>query len=316
MKKRICFILLLFLFLAVLSSQVVAASAASDINVSIDGENILFVAQAPAIVDGRTLVPVRTVFEALGFDVWFAEKAQTVILTGKNDRIVISLGKNRFNTNGIVHTLDVPAQIINGHTMLPIRAVLESVGYYVGWEPHTSTVTIISPPPDETEPIPEPDPPLIPSPPVRQMTIPNRRLTDTEVADWINAYNVLGAASDFEREVIRLTNLERAAFGVSPLEEGTSLMMAARFKSQSMYDLDYFSHTSPVYGHFTTIAREVFAVPMRAMGENLASGHRTPEEVVQGWMDSPGHRTNLLKPEFTCIGVGFYNFRWTQKLTS
>ena len=103
------------------------------INVTIDGRIVNFTDQGPTIVDDRTLVPVRGVFEELGFEVDWEHDTQTVRLTGNGHEIVLTIASANFITNGESHTLDVPAQIIGGRTMLPIRAILESVGYSVGW---------------------------------------------------------------------------------------------------------------------------------------------------------------------------------------
>jgi len=97
-------------------------------------------------VDGRTLVPVRGVFEELGFEVDWYQPTQTATLTSSNYTVIISIGSPNFTTNGGSLPLDVPAQIIGGRTMLPIRAVVESVGYYVDWDGATSTVIISSTP--------------------------------------------------------------------------------------------------------------------------------------------------------------------------
>ena len=277
---------------------------ASGINVTVDGERIVFPSQSPVIVDERTLVPVRAVFEFIGFGVAWDEHTRTVTLARDNDIVNISIGSNVFITNNRPYALDVPAQIIGGSTMLPIRAVLESVGYYVGWEASTNTVLI-----SNKSPAPS-------TPQLEQISIPNRRLTPDEITAWINNYNTLGAANDFEREVIRLVNIERANAGLLPLSEYPTLMMAARFKAQGMFELDYFSHVNPVYGRFDSIAREVFGMPARAMGENIARGQRTPESVVQGWLNSDGHRDNILNSAYTRIGVGFYNNNWVQKFSS
>lgn len=112
------------------------------INVSINGQQLSFAGQNPAIVDGRTLVPVRGVFEALGFDVNWNASLQQATLTRGGDVVIITVGSDAFTTNCVYHTLDVSAQIIGGSTMLPIRAVLESVGYYVEWDATTNTVLI------------------------------------------------------------------------------------------------------------------------------------------------------------------------------
>jgi uncharacterized protein YkwD len=273
------------------------ASAQDVINVTINGRPVVFGDQPPAIVDGRTMVPVRGVFEALGFAAEWNASEQVVTLRRGGDVIVIIINAPEFAANGETYDLEVPAQIINGRTMLPIRDVLESVGYNVGWNAATNTVVITTGPPVHGTPGP-------------LLTIPNRRLTDAELEEWRGAYS---AALNFENEVIRLINTERAAQGLQPLTAYTPLMMAARFKSQSMYDLNYFEHESPIYGSFYNIAIELFGVTPRALGENIAEGHRTPDEVVGEWMASPGHRENILNPEFGRIGVGFHNYRWTQK---
>ena len=145
---------------AVLMLTIFAATAlhANEINVTIDGVAVDFEGQPPVIVDGRTLVPVRGVFEALGFNVDWHQPTQTATLTSADYAIIISIGSGSFTTNGASHILDVPAQIIGGRTMLPIRAVLESVGYNVDWEAATATVLISTESPSSfAAPIPRED---------------------------------------------------------------------------------------------------------------------------------------------------------------
>jgi len=151
------------------------------------------------------------------------------------------------------------------------------------------------------------NPPDIPQ---SQIQIPNRRMSQQELNNWIAEYNAMGGVNIFEHEVLRLTNIERANAGLSPLRLDTDLMMAARFKSQSMGQLNYFAHTHPVFGAFYNMPREMFGIDIRS--ENLAIWHRTPAGVVNGWMSSPDHRAAILNPAFTELGVGFYRDRWTQ----
>lgn len=115
---------------------------ANEINVIIDGQQVNFDGQRPTVIDGRTLVPVRGVFETLGFDVEWNPYTQAATLTNSDYVVVVTIGNAVFTTNGVGYILDVPAQIIGGSTMLPIRAVLESVGYYVDWNADTHTVII------------------------------------------------------------------------------------------------------------------------------------------------------------------------------
>ena len=119
-----------------------------------------------------------------------------------------------------------------------------------------------------------------------------------------------------ELEVVRLVNIERQRAGVAPLAVSPTLMMAARFKAQSMTDMAYFAHENPVYGSFVNISRELFAYPVVSMGENIARWQQTPHAVVTSLMASPGHRANILRPSFTEIGVGFFSLRWAQKFSN
>jgi len=140
MKKRIIsFVMVILLVFALIPA--VIAYADNTISVTVDGQQVEFPDQAPVIFRGRTLVPVRGVFEALGFAVSWDDAAQQVTMTGGHT-VVLTIGSNTFTTDGVPHTLDVPAQMINDRTMLPIRAIVEAVGYIVDWDETTRTVII------------------------------------------------------------------------------------------------------------------------------------------------------------------------------
>lgn len=110
---------------------------------------------------------------------------------------------------------------------------------------------------------------------------------------------------DFINQVLELTNQFRAQNGLSPLQLNQELSAAAQDYSQDMAQQDFFSHTGKDGSQPWDRAREV-GYEARAIGENLAAGQRTPAEVVQGWIDSPGHRANLLNSQYTEIGIGYY----------
>lgn len=118
----------------------------------------------------------------------------------------------------------------------------------------------------------------------------------------------------YEREVIRLVNAERAKYGLSALTEDWELSRVARCKSQDMHDNRYFAHNSPTYGTPFQMIR-AFGLSYRAAGENIAMGYRTPAAVVAGWMNSEGHRANILSSAYTKIGVGYVadGSYWTQQ---
>jgi len=119
--------------------------------------------------------------------------------------------------------------------------------------------------------------------------------------------------SDFENRVAELVNAERAKYGLKPLTLSKVLSDGARMKSRDMHDNRYFSHTSPVYGSPFQMIRN-FGLSFRTAGENIAYGQRTPQAVVNAWMNSSGHRANILNPSYTQIGVGNVasGHHWTQ----
>ena len=119
---------------------------ANDISVEIDGTMVVFGDVTPVTVDGRILVPIREVFEAIGFNIIWHDIAQTAVLSDGTNEISITIGRTVFVTNGQSFFLDVPAQLINGRTMIPLRAPLESVGHTLGWNAATQTVLVTTAP--------------------------------------------------------------------------------------------------------------------------------------------------------------------------
>lgn len=119
--------------------------------------------------------------------------------------------------------------------------------------------------------------------------------------------------SEFEQEVVELTNIERAKAGLAPLQADAELSRVAREKSSDMARLGYFDHNSPSYGSPFDMMR-AYGISYRTAGENIAKGQSTPAEVVRAWMNSEGHRANIMNPNFTHIGVGFLEAgnHWTQ----
>ncbi|WP_411113781.1 CAP domain-containing protein [Streptomyces sp. 029-5] len=105
-------------------------------------------------------------------------------------------------------------------------------------------------------------------------------------------------------EVLSLTNTERTRAGLRPLAGDTRLATAAQAYSADMAARAFYSHTSPE-GLAPWDRAAAAGAAHRGIGENIACGQRDPREVVRGWMDSPGHRANILEPGFTHLGVGF-----------
>ncbi|WP_414694932.1 SafA/ExsA family spore coat assembly protein [Paenibacillus sp.] len=126
----------------------------------------------------------------------------------------------------------------------------------------------------------------------------------------------LDALKHIEHEVIQLTNQERAKHGLPALRANWELSRVARIKSNDMRDKRYFSHTSPTYGSPFTMIKN-FGISYSTAAENIAAGQQTAQAVVSSWMNSPGHRANILNKNVTVIGVGLakggsYGYYWTQ----
>ncbi|MET8979604.1 CAP domain-containing protein [Streptomyces sp. NPDC004539] len=107
-----------------------------------------------------------------------------------------------------------------------------------------------------------------------------------------------------EAEVLELTNRERAKARLRPLAPDGPLARAARAYCVDMAARAFYSHTSPE-GTQPWDRAAAAGSAKRSIGENIACGQRSPAEVVEGWMNSPGHRANILKADFTHLGVGF-----------
>ena len=129
----------------------------------------------------------------------------------------------------------------------------------------------------------------------------------------INIPTVNSTVLNYESEVIRLVNEIRVKNGLSQLKENWELSRVARYKSQDMKDNNYFSHTSPIYGSPFNMIKN-FGISYRSAAENIAKGQATPQAVVNAWMNSSGHRANILNSSYTEIGVGYVESGkyWTQ----
>lgn len=123
----------------------------------------------------------------------------------------------------------------------------------------------------------------------------------------------------FEEQLIVLVNEARAAENLPPLKSSSELNDAARYHARDMAEDEYFEHHTfdRVNGNlvlaceWNTRIRLYYGDYMR-LGENIARGYPTPESVFQGWMDSDGHRGNILHEDYREIGIGYYNTYWSQ----
>jgi len=143
--------------------------------------------------------------------------------------------------------------------------------------------------------------------PAQQATpVPRQQQTQAPSGAAQNQNNTVtsGTVSQYVQQVIDLTNQQRTKNGLPALKADTQLSGVAQKKAVDMQQNHYFSHTSPTYGSPFDMMRD-FGVTYKSAGENIAQGQRTPQEVVTAWMNSEGHRKNILSANFTHIGVGF-----------
>src|SRR6478735_7711135 len=131
--------------------------------------------------------------------------------------------------------------------------------------------------------------------------------------DKVNIPNI-NATKGIEVQVQQLVNNERSKAGLKPLQMDWELQRTARVKACDMAENKYFSHQSPTYGSPFDMMKQ-FGITYKTAGENIAYGQKTPAEVMNAWMNSPGHKANILSKNFTHIGVGYVQdgSYWTQQ---
>jgi uncharacterized YkwD family protein len=140
----------------------------------------------------------------------------------------------------------------------------------------------------------------------RSMTFDQKRNSGIIKYDETNKKYIDSSASkvnETAKETARLVNLERAKAGLPTLVIDAQLSKITSIKAEDMNKNDYFDHTSPTYGAPWDLAKH-FGYTYRSFGENIAYGQRSPAEVVKAWMDSPGHKANILNKSYTNIGAG------------
>jgi SCP-like extracellular len=141
---------------------------------------------------------------------------------------------------------------------------------------------------------------------------PNKTNTNNSVSNT-NTYT--NNSLNFEMEVVRLINIERTKRGIHPLSISNKLFAAAAIRASEL--TQKFSHTRPNGSSYLTAVQNV-GYPSSYVGENIAAGQISPIAVMESWMNSPGHRANILNPNYTEIGVGvnyedgYYGISWVQ----
>ncbi|MCL2386411.1 MAG: stalk domain-containing protein [Defluviitaleaceae bacterium] len=308
--KKMFFCLAMMAMVIFVSSAVAYANTAID--VVVNGERVTFTDQEPVVVDGRTLVPVRGVFEMLGFEVEWESATSTAVLTSENHTVKITIGQSTFFTNGVAHTLDVPAQSIGGRTMVPLRLPLESIGYYLDWCGSMRRVAVTSV--RVTAGF---------RPVGRPTILPGQGIpTPEQVAEWYNTF----IPTEYEWLIFNAINEARVHYGQSVLEWCNIRASRAALRTAYLesYDVEYLrasGYTSHRFGSFISFdTLGVEPTPPYVGGgialhraqfrwRNRANSYMDLDNgfarwIVGGWLNSPGHRAIVLDPARTHVGIG------------
>lgn len=182
-RKRISYVLLVCLLFWSFSFLSIATSAQEElkaIEIIINGQ-VLATEIPPIIEDGRTLVPLRAIFESLEAEVGWDPTQRKVTATKGQTTIVLYIGNKLASVNGLSITLDVPPRIINDRTLVPLRFVSESLGAEVGWDNINRIVTVASNQTDLDEVTPEVEPSEVGSP---EFNLPGISLA--QIPEWVN----------------------------------------------------------------------------------------------------------------------------------
>jgi len=154
---------LALLLIVTLALVVVPASGQATVRVFVNGQQVAF-DQPPVVVGSRVLVPLRGIFEKMGASVVWVPESRTVRAQSGTTSVELQIGSTTARVNGAAVTLDVPAQIVGGRTLVPLRFISESLGASVNYDAGSRTVTITSAGAGPPPPAP-PQPPAPPGPP-------------------------------------------------------------------------------------------------------------------------------------------------------
>ncbi|MBQ7241861.1 MAG: hypothetical protein IJS35_03645 [Firmicutes bacterium] len=304
----------------ILAFSAAPALAADKITVKVDGKEVAF-DQEPIIVEDRVMVPIRFVAEAMGWDVgydqtYFVDEAgnphrEAYAYMNKNvekyvDEVTkfdILYSTTIFIDSGMIESycgafgteysiknapLNVKPVIVNDRTLIGVRDIAEGVYADVEWIGDTRTVNITTN-----------HPTLFP------------RYMDVKYLEYVPQEPENGETAELSQEaeqVLFLVNRERLEAGLQPMYHDKALQSAADVRAGEIVEL--FEHQRPDGRGIETAIQEADKVYGDAgrtiVGENIAEGMLNPDTVMEAWMNSPGHKANILKKEFKKIGIGVY----------
>ncbi|MCC8169610.1 MAG: CAP domain-containing protein [Oscillospiraceae bacterium] len=309
------------------------ANAETNIGVFLNGKALTF-DQQPVISRDRTFVPMRTIFECFGMDVEWNGENQSIYACNGDSEISMSIGSDEMWVNGECIKLDAVPFLSGDRTLVPLRAISEALNCTVDWDGSTGSVIIFgniinstmfptqsptaTPTSEPTaaptvEPTAEPTVTPTAAPTATPTTAPIAVPTATPTATPTTTPTVAPTAaptsqpssseSAMEQEVLALVNKVRAENGLSALTWADDVAEVARAHSADMINRSFFSHTNPD-GESPFDRLKSNGISYRVAAENIAYGQRTAEAVMESWMNSSGHKSNILNSSVKEIGIG------------
>ena len=284
-----------------------SAGAAKNVEVYLNGSQLSF-EQPPIIRDDRTFVPLRSIFENYGMKVeWDSETNSIYAYNGENE-ISLSIGSREMWVNGECIKLDTAPFISEDLTFVPLRAISEALKCAVEWDGIKGAVIIIGKPSQSAKPTvaPTTEPTAIPTaePTTAPSAEPTAVPTAVPTAEPTAAPTQQPSTeAELERAVFDLVNQERAKNGLDALKWAEDLAAVARAHSADMINRGFFSHTNPD-GQSPFDRLKNAGISYKSAAENIAYGQRSAEAVMNSWMNSSGHRANILNKNLKEIGVG------------
>lgn len=326
---------LTLLFLCVFLLAGAPARAEKDIHVYLNGNALTF-DQQPVIKNDRTFVPVRKIFESFGMEVAWDGNTQQIYAYNDSTEILMHIGSDEMWVNGACIQLDVPPFLNGDRTFVPLRAISEALNCIVDWDGDNNSVIIIGngsiiKPSAQPTSIPTSQPTAIPTqaptaaptqtpsaepttappstvptqPPAIQPTAAPTQAPTVQptTAPTLPPSQSTSSETAMEQEVLRLVNQARQENGLTPLNWAEDLAAVARAHSRDMIDRSFFSHTNPDgLSPFDRLKNS--GIRYTAAAENIAYGQKTAQAVMDGWMNSSGHRANILNKNVKEIGIG------------
>lgn len=280
------------------------ANAETNIGVFVNGKALTF-DQQPVISENRTFVPMRTIFEYFGMDVEWDSENQSIYACNGDSEISMSISSDEMWVNGECIELDAVPFLSGDRALVPLRAISEALSCTVDWNGATASVIISGNIINSTMfPIQSPTAEPTYQPTAAPTAVPTTEPTASPTATPTAAPTAATSSeSAMEQEVLALVNEVRAENGLSALTWAEDIAEIARAHSADMINRSFFSHTNPD-GESPFDRLKSNGISYNAAAENIAYGQRTAEAVMESWMNSSGHRANILNKNVKEIGIG------------